>query len=55
MYFASYGTLWKVALDGGVATAIASDQGAPSAIAVDDASVYWTNAVGGQVMKLTPK
>jgi len=55
VYFTSYGTIWKVAIDGGPATALASDQDSPGAIAVDQTSVYWTNEGGGQLMKLTPK
>jgi hypothetical protein len=43
----------KLALYGGAPTTIASGQNLPSAIAVDDTSVYWTS--GASVMKRTPK
>jgi hypothetical protein len=53
------GTVMKVPVAGGKAATLASSQ-IPVAVAVDDTSVYWLNAPGGDagtgsVMKLTPK
>ena len=57
------GTVMKLPLDGGTATTLASGQMMPGGIAVDAASVYWSNrghgflpgVNDGTVMKLTPK
>jgi hypothetical protein len=47
------GTVMSVRSDGcDGAVAIATGQSAPTAIAVDDSGVYWTNYGGGQIMKL---
>jgi hypothetical protein len=51
----SNGVIGKVAKDGGTPIALISDQENPFAITVDANSVYWINADGGTVMKLTPK
>ena len=42
----------KVALAGGSPVNLASEQSYPWGIAVDAASVYWTNYHGGEVMKV---
>jgi hypothetical protein len=42
----------KVAIGGGTLTTLASNQADPSGIAVDGASVYWTNYRDGTVMKV---
>jgi hypothetical protein len=64
VYFTNSSTLWKVARDGGIPTALAGDQGAPNAVVVDGTGVYWTDGTdwppppdggGGQVVKITPK
>jgi hypothetical protein len=44
----------KVPLNGGAVITLASDQGFPSGLAIDDHSVYWANTAG-TIMQLTPK
>ena len=50
----------SVPLSGGTPTTLFSERGfgtgsGPTPIAVDHASVYWTEVYGGKIMKLTPK
>jgi hypothetical protein len=45
----------KVPTNGGTPAILASDQYGPYSVAVDETGVYWTNHLGGSVMKLTPK
>jgi hypothetical protein len=44
----------KLALDAGMLIQLASNLPAPTFIAVDETSVYWTDG-SGFVLKLTPK
>jgi hypothetical protein len=63
VYFSSYGVVWRVPRSGGELVQLAGDQSGANAIAVDDTSVYWTNADAspgkasccGSVMRLSPK
>ena len=45
----------KIPTAGGTPITLASGQPGANYVAVDAASVYWTTAIGGKVMKLTPK
>jgi hypothetical protein len=47
----SAGKVQKVPLAGGPAVEIATCQGKPSAIAVDDQYVYWLNYITGDVLR----
>jgi hypothetical protein len=64
VYFTSYAVVYEVPHAGGNPTVLASNQGAPNALAVDATHVYWTDGTnwppppgggGGQVAALTPK
>jgi hypothetical protein len=48
----SDGVVRKMPLGGGMATTLASGQRSPIAVAVDAASVYWSDETGGSVMKV---
>jgi len=45
----------KIPTAGGTPITLASGQPGANYVAVDAASVYWTTAIGGKVMKLTPR
>jgi Cys-rich repeat protein len=44
-------TVWTAPTVGGSAAAVASEQGSPWNVAVDDRSVYWTDAMRGMVLR----
>jgi hypothetical protein len=46
------GVVMKAPLGGGSPEVLASGQGRPNCIAVDDANVYWTNLGGGTITKI---
>jgi hypothetical protein len=46
------GAIGRVARSGGPVTRLATQQGMPVGIAVDDKAVYWVNQSGGEVMRL---
>ena len=54
-YTVRSGSVMKAPAGGGMSLPIATGQSAPWSITVDATSVYWTNADGNTIMKLTPK
>jgi hypothetical protein len=46
------GLVWKTPIGGGPSKVLASGQGTPIGIAVDDSFVYWTNFNDGTVKKV---
>jgi len=46
-----YDTILKLAKSGGTPTALATQLNRPTALVLDDASVYWINAGDGTIVK----
>jgi hypothetical protein len=52
---ACQGTVVKVPVGGGILTTLASGLASPYGVAVDGTSVYLTDLVDGNILKVTPK
>ena len=49
--FCSAGTVNKIPLHGGAITTIASGEGSPMGLTIDDSCVYWTSSDSGAVKR----
>jgi hypothetical protein len=60
VYWSTADSIMKVSVDGGTPVVLVTGQDVPSAVAVDDTSVYWANVgnptgIHGTISRLTPR